>query len=418
MATRFQLKRNAVGGVAPTTIDLATAELAVNLVDKKLFTSNGSVVFELGSGTVTSIASGNGLSGGPITSTGTISILANNGITANTSGLFVTQGTGMVVNTTGIHVNSTYINTLSANNTTYLNGQLAAYYTNATNITTGTLPWAQAPTGTVNTSSAFTFTAPQTFNSNVTVNAVIANGGLGVLGQVLTSNGSSVFWASGSAIASVVLSNTSPVSPNQGDLWWNTTSASLYVFYLGQWVISIAAGGSNTNIQFNDSAATGGSNNFTFNKTTNTLNVSNVSINATSISTGTANLVMGNTSAIVANGLFGSNGQVLTSNGTGLFWGFAGGGPYVKLTSNTSVAPYKSYLADTSNGSIYITLPSSPGVGERLAIADGGGDKIINPAIILRNGSTIGGSTDNLSIDVPDSIAEFVYTGSTWKVFI
>ena len=178
MATRFQLKRSAVGGVSPTAVDLATAELAVNLADKKLFTSNGSVVFELGSGTVTSIATGNGLSGGPITNTGTISVLANNGITANSTGLFVTQGTGMVVNATGVHVNTTYIGTLSANNTTYLNGQLAAYYTNASNITTGTLPWAQAPTGTVNTSSAFTFSALQTFNGNTSVlSAVFVNAG-------------------------------------------------------------------------------------------------------------------------------------------------------------------------------------------------------------------------------------------------
>lgn len=313
MATKFKIKRSLVSGVTPTTFDIDVGELAINLTDKKVYSSNGSNIFE---------------------------------VSSNVSNISITG------------------------NLVFGNG---GFY---------------------------------------------ANGSSGILGQVLTTNGNSIFWASASAIASVAVSNTSPVSPNQGDLWWDTTTASLYVFYQSQWIIAIRTGGSNTNIQFNDSAALGGSNNFTFNKTTNTLNVSNVSINASSISTGTANLVMGNTSAIVANGSFGSNGQVLTSNGTGLFWGFGGGGPYVKLTSNASVSPYRSYLADTSNGSIYITLPGSPGVGERLAIADGGGDKIINPAIVLRNGSTIGGSANNLSFDVPDSIAEFVYTGSTWKVFI
>jgi hypothetical protein len=282
MATRFQLKRSTVGGVVPTAIDVATAELAINLVDRKLFSSNGTSIFEIGSnltslsvgntttvqtlnstgiystgvvntvsltigtstianatgvyttgtvngatisvgtsftanttrlvldttvglqanggigtagqvltsnattvywstpttGTVTSISTGNGLSGGPITSTGTVSVLANSGITANSTGTFVTQGTGMVVNATGIHVNATYIGTLSANNTTYLNGQLAAYYTNASNITTGTLPWAQAPTGTVNTSAAFTFSALHTFNGNTSaLSAVFVNAG-------------------------------------------------------------------------------------------------------------------------------------------------------------------------------------------------------------------------------------------------
>lgn len=40
-------------------------------------------------GTVTSVASGSGLSGGPITSTGTLSVLANSGIIANSTGVFV-----------------------------------------------------------------------------------------------------------------------------------------------------------------------------------------------------------------------------------------------------------------------------------------------------------------------------------------
>lgn len=160
MATKFKLKRSVTSGVVPTTLDIDTAELAVNLFDRKLFTSNGSAVFEIGSnltnlsvtanltvntviangatgsngqvltsnGTgvywstvsagVTAVNTGIGLTGGPITNTGTISVLANNGITANTTGLFVTQGTGTVVNATGVHVNSAYIGTLAANSAT------------------------------------------------------------------------------------------------------------------------------------------------------------------------------------------------------------------------------------------------------------------------------------------------------------
>jgi len=53
---------------------------------------------------VTSVASGNGITGGTITSTGTLSILANNGTIANTSGLFVQPGTGVTVNATGVHI--------------------------------------------------------------------------------------------------------------------------------------------------------------------------------------------------------------------------------------------------------------------------------------------------------------------------
>lgn len=53
---------------------------------------------------VTSVATGNGLTGGTITTTGTLSVLANNGIVANSTGLFVNPGTGVTVNATGVHI--------------------------------------------------------------------------------------------------------------------------------------------------------------------------------------------------------------------------------------------------------------------------------------------------------------------------
>jgi hypothetical protein len=70
-------------------------------------------------GTVTSVSTGSGLTGGDITTTGTISVVANNGISANASGIFAVgangisvdasginavAGNGLIANTTGIHV--------------------------------------------------------------------------------------------------------------------------------------------------------------------------------------------------------------------------------------------------------------------------------------------------------------------------
>jgi len=148
--TRFQHKRSSISNVVPTTADIATGELGLNLADRKLFTSNGSVVFELGSnltnlsvtsnlqvitliangtsgsngnvllsngsvaywgtipagsGTVTQVNTGIGLTGGPITTTGTVSVLANNGLSANATGIYVVPGNGLVTaNSTGVHV--------------------------------------------------------------------------------------------------------------------------------------------------------------------------------------------------------------------------------------------------------------------------------------------------------------------------
>jgi hypothetical protein len=120
---------------------------------------------------VTSVATGNGMTGGAITTTGTVSILANTGIVANSTGAFV---------------NATYIGTISSNNASFLGGTAAAAYVQNTDSRTlsGNLVFSGA-------------------NVNFTGNAritggLIANGSLGTANNVLTSNGSSVYWAEAS----------------------------------------------------------------------------------------------------------------------------------------------------------------------------------------------------------------------------
>lgn len=72
----------------------------------QVLTSNGTTVLWTtpANGTVTSIASGNGLAGGPITSTGTLSVQAGDGIVSNSAGVYVLAGTGVTVNATGVHI--------------------------------------------------------------------------------------------------------------------------------------------------------------------------------------------------------------------------------------------------------------------------------------------------------------------------
>ena len=132
----------------------------------QVLTSNASSVYWLTP--LSSVATGNGLTGGTITTTGTLSVLANSGIVANSTGVFVLANSGIVSNSTGVFVNTSYISTLSANNASYLNGQAAAYYTNATNITTGTLPYAQLGTNVVNTTANFTISGIHTHSGNTT----------------------------------------------------------------------------------------------------------------------------------------------------------------------------------------------------------------------------------------------------------
>lgn len=46
MATTFQLKRSSVASKQPNTSTLSVGELAINLTDKKLYSSDGSNIFE------------------------------------------------------------------------------------------------------------------------------------------------------------------------------------------------------------------------------------------------------------------------------------------------------------------------------------------------------------------------------------
>ena len=124
--TTFKLRRSSVSGKSPNTSTLSIGELAINLTDRKLYSSDGTNIFETGSNLTSlavfsSIVIGNSTVNTTVNSTafsGTSNaatyVIANSGITSNASGVFVTQGTGVVVNATGVHVNSAYINTISS----------------------------------------------------------------------------------------------------------------------------------------------------------------------------------------------------------------------------------------------------------------------------------------------------------------
>lgn len=274
---RIQIKRTSIAGRTANVTNsgnsqyIAAGELALNMPDGILYTSNGSALITVGAnqvnqningnltvkaiiangsigtagqtltsngssvywavgagtGTVTQVDTGNGLTGGPITSTGTVSVLAN---------------TGIVANSTGVFVNSSYIGTLTANNTSFvgsvsaanvvsnaqLSANLANYQTtaglasnvatltsnNATNAfgkTEGALNVNSALTANnstnlggvaassyVNTSGNYTLSGNITFLSNVSITKLLANNSLGSSNQILTSNGTGIYWAESS----------------------------------------------------------------------------------------------------------------------------------------------------------------------------------------------------------------------------
>jgi hypothetical protein len=129
-----------------------------------------------------------------------------------------TVGTSFTANSTVVNAVAYYAGTLlvantTVSNATHLGGQLPAYYTNATNITTGTLPYAQIPANVINTTAAFTRTGITTFSANVVLGSsgLSANGSFGTATHVLHSNGTATYWAAATVAASYVQNTDSRV---------------------------------------------------------------------------------------------------------------------------------------------------------------------------------------------------------------
>lgn len=247
-------------------------------------------VVTVSNSSVSSITLGNSSVNAVVNST-TFSGTANN---AN----FVKANTGIVSNSSGVFVNSSYIATLTANNTSFVgsvsaanvvsNAQLSAnlgnYQTtaglsanvatltsnsatflgssitfgNSTGIfTTGTINSASFTVGTstianstgvytgvVNGSTISVGTSVIANTSRLVIGTgvgVQANGDIGTAGQILTSNGTTVYWST----------------------------------------VTSSVAGSNTQIQFNDSGSANATAGFTFDKTSNTLSIGNTTVNTT-----------------------------------------------------------------------------------------------------------------------------------------
>lgn len=326
------------------------------------------------------------------------------------SALYV--GANTVVSTTALFTGNTTVNTNitagqvsisgatitatnysgTANNANNLNGQPASYYTNATNITTGTLPYAQLGANVVNTSAAFTITGTQTFQANLivgnsTINVATTNSSITInAGNTAVLNGSSL--AVGNATVNAVV-NTNGFFVNGSAIYTNATNlttgtlpdarlSSAVVNTSGNFTVSgnINFTGTNTNfgtVYAGVNSYINTTSHFVGNATVNTnitagqISLSGVTINSTSYGgtssnatnlngqpatyyTNATNIVTGTLSAnvggtglisfavgdiIVASGSttlsklnLGTNGYVLQSNGSTLVYGTLDGGSF------------------------------------------------------------------------------------------
>jgi hypothetical protein len=200
----------------------------------------------------------------------------------------------------------------TANNSNYLNGVAAANY--------------------IQNSGAYTISGVHTHTANIVIStsaSIVANGTIGTANQVLTSNGSTVYWANVTGGgASVTISDTAPSSPSAGNLWYSSATGDLYIYYTdtngSQWVsINETYLGAPVNTPLFTGLAT----------FSNGINVvgnvtySNVTFtNMPNFSNSTLTNIIAN-GTITANSSSGTAGYVLTSGGSSsnVYWSQIGG---------------------------------------------------------------------------------------------
>jgi hypothetical protein len=181
-------------------------------------------------------------------------------------------------------------------------------------------------------------------------------------------------------------------------------------------------GGSDTQVQFNDSGSFGGDANFVWNSSTG-LNIgTSKEIRLQDDSGGQyIGQKAGNSTTSYTltwpTGVAGGNGYVLKSTTGGvLTWEelAAGGTSWQAVkTGNYTASAGEGVFCNTTSGSFTLTLPSSPSIGDEVSFIDYAGTFDTNALTIGRNSEKINGATADLTVSVERAANTLVYTDGT-----
>ena len=324
MANQIQVKRTSTGGRTPNTTSsgntqyINAGEFALNMTDQILYTSDGTNLITVGANIVNQKVTGT-LTVNNVSVSSNITL--NNNVDLNFKALsganvsFIQQNDDNFVfystNTSGGQraVWAVFGNSVTSNFNTVLplqpsggisaNGSLGTAGQVLSSNGSATY-WTTPGSASVNTAATWTWSNTQTFNGNVVIGtsaSVSANGTVGTAGQVLTSNGTTVYWAATAAGINTAAQYT----------WTNTQTFSNTITFSTNILVGTTVNATSYNTGGGYGSATGG---FIANSTVIAIGNStvNVTINSTT-STATANNAsyLGGTSAssFVANtGLF------------------------------------------------------------------------------------------------------------------
>jgi hypothetical protein len=139
--------------------------------------------------------------------------------------------------------------------------------------------------------------------------------------------------------------------------------------------------------------------------------------NALTPITATGDLVIGNGTNSATRLPIGTNGYVLTSNGTTASWSAASSASSISWqsvqTANFTAVSGNGYPVNTASGAITVTLPASPSAGNIISLVDYAGTSGTNNITISPNGNKIQSSTSSAVISVNRQTVNLVYIDAT-----
>ena len=181
-------------------------------------------------------------------------------------------------------------------------------------------------------------------------------------------------------------------------------------------------GGSNTQIQYNDSGSFGGDANLIWDASTG-LNIGTSKELRLQDDSGSEYVGMkasnGTTDYTLTwpAGVAGGNGYVLKSTTGGvLSWAEADAGGtswQAVITTGTTASAGNGYFCNTTGGAFTLTLPSSPTIGDEVSFVDYAGTFDTNNLTIGRNSEKINGSAADLTVATERAANTLVYTDGT-----
>jgi len=377
---------------------LATTNRLANIASQNTvtvdYTSGGSL--STGNGYVNGYFGANniyvaaGLSGGNISSNGVLNIVSNTAFKYSSSNLVVltansTQSALAInVNTVSITGNTIIVNTITVGNSTV--------------------------NSVINSTSLASINSTSITSNSITANVIIANGSFGTANQVLSSNGTGLYWADVAAGATFVRQlftanstvNTSFTITNG----YTVNAIDIYKNGVKLIVGTEVTANNGTSITLATSAAVG-----TIIDVVGLLSAAIYSLNINTVSQGFAFSWTNNhvfsanvrfNAAIIANAVPGTANQVLSSNGTGVYWG--------------DVVPGATFVRQTFTANSTVNTTFTIGNGYTVDAIDvyENGVKLINGTdVTANNGTTITLANSALvgtTVDVVGLLAASIYS--------